>query len=172
MKKGLFALFIVGALLLSGCGTDTASPDNDAPETSDDQTDTNDTDTNSTENEASETVIYEQNGLKIFFKDITAAPEPLIGYYINLRIENTSETDYTVQADDLSVNDIMVPFGNVIFSTDVLAGKTANTYIWVSNTVQLGIEMPITSAEFKFSFIPDGDFASTTYSDIISLPIQ
>lgn len=169
MKKGLFALFIVGALLLSGCGTDADTSNNDTQDTPNNQTDTNDTDTNNTESEVTETVIYEQNGLKIFFKDITAAPEPLIGCYINLRIENTSDTDYMIQTQDVSANDIMIPFGNVIFSCDVLAGKTANTYIWISNTEQLGVEMPVTKAEFKFVVYECEDITNGLVSDNISV---
>ncbi len=95
------------------------------------------------------------DGVKISFTGFSDPPATLQGCYINLRIENTSDTDYTIQCEDLSIDDQMIPIGNYAFSAEVLAGKSLNTYIWAFNFEQLGIERPVTSAECKFYMIPD-----------------
>lgn len=114
-----------------------------------------------------EEIIYESDDLTISFLGFEEPPYPALGYYINLHIENKSDSDYTVQARDLSVDNIMVPFGNVIFSCDVMAKKTANNHIWITGLEENGIATPITSAEFKFVFIKNHDYVNSELSDII-----
>ena len=42
--------------------------------------------------------IADLNGLHVYFNGLEKAPAPAKGYYINLLLENTSDTNYTVQA--------------------------------------------------------------------------
>lgn len=121
------------------------------------------------ESQNNEQVIYDDDGLVISFTGFADAPSPAIGYYINLHIENHSDTDYTIQAEDVSVDGIMVPFSNCIFSADVLAGKVANTYMWITNTEQLGITQTPASAEFTFRFFLGKDMSTWNDSDVISI---
>ena len=95
-------------------------------------------------------LILDQDGIQIYFNGFSEPPYPAKGYYIDLHIENNSSTDYMIQIDNLSVDGYMVPFGNYIFSPEVLAGKKLNDHIWVTGTDELGIELPIKSAEFNF----------------------
>lgn len=95
-------------------------------------------------------MILDQDGIQIYFKGFSEPPAPAKGYYIDLYIENNSDVDYMIQVDDLSVDELMVPFGNYIFSPEVLAGKKLNEHIWVTGTDELGITSPIKSAEFIF----------------------
>ena len=95
-------------------------------------------------------LILDQDGIQIYFNGFSEPPYPAKGYYIDLRIENNADVDYMIQIDNLSVDGYMVPFGNYIFSPEVLAGKKLNDHIWVTGTDELGIELPIKSAEFNF----------------------
>lgn len=114
-------------------------------------------------------VIYDKDGIKITFMGFEKPPAPLLGYYINLKIENTSDIDYTIQTEDVSANDIMVPFGYYAFSCDVAAGKQANDRIWLLNLEQNGITEPITKAEFKLKLFAGGLNGERQVSDIISV---
>lgn len=125
-----------------------------------------------TENAVSEiieTVIYDSEGIKISFLGFEQPPAPLLGYYINLRIENTSEIDYMLQVEDVSSGDIVIPFGSYIFSPEVPAGKTLNDHIWVINLEDLGVVTPLTSAEFRFVLFPNKNLEDKNVSDIISI---
>lgn len=108
------------------------------------------------------TVIMDSNGIKVTYLGIAKNTGLMGGYNINLRIQNASSTNYTVQDNSLSVNGIMAT--SEIFSTEVAAGKTANTAILVYDLAKDGISEPITTAEFKLHvFITDtfeGDFDS------------
>ena len=113
--------------------------------------------------------IADLNGLHVYFNGLEKAPAPAKGYYINLLLENTSDTNYTVQADNLSIGDVSVPFGNYIFSADVSSGKKLNTHIWVVNLDQLGIAEPITSADLSFVLLSDEDLQNGTRSLVTEL---
>ena len=113
-----------------------------------------------------EKTILDRDGLKITFLGFSEAPKPAIGYYINLRIDNMSEKDYTIQIEDVSVGNMMVPFGSYIFSPEILAGKSLNDHIWICNTENLGIT-EIKSAEFSFLLFSDRDFDQQIKCDSI-----
>lgn len=76
-----------------------------------------------TEAPKTESVLFEENGIKIVFKGIG---KDWLGQTAELRIENTSAKNYTVQTRDVSVNGFMV---DPLFSCDVNSGKTANDQI-------------------------------------------
>lgn len=116
-----------------------------------------------------EKLICDESGLKIYFLGFEKAPYPAIGYYINLRIENTSDIDHTVQVRDVSADGIMVPFGNAIFSGEVLAGKTLNDHVWITNTEQLGITELMSSVELKFVIYDNDDITDGLTTDAITI---
>lgn len=113
-------------------------------------------------------LIFEMDGLQIWFTGFSAPPEPLNGYYINFHIENNSDADYVVQADNLSANDTMIPFGFYMFSPEILAGKKLNDRIWILGEENTGLTLPITSAEFNFSILTTG-LERIGESDMISI---
>ena len=123
----------------------------------------------SEENNSDGRLVLDQDGIKIKFFGFKEAPYPAIGYYVNLRVENTSGKDYTIQGQDVSVDGTMVQFTDAIFSPNVLAGKTANDHIWITNTNSNGVTWPISSIELKFVLYPDGDFSNGKTSDTVTI---
>ena len=112
------------------------------------------------------TVVMDENGIKITFLGFEAQQSYLKGYKINLKIENSSSRDYTVQVRNLSVNGIMA---DSVFSSDVAAGKTSNDYIWVMNMEERGITPPVTEAEFSFHVFDTDDWASSFDSSVVTV---
>lgn len=157
MKK-IAVTILALLLLLCACGEPTGGQSTNAGNTNP-ETDTS----------PSDIVIYEKEGLSISFKSFKDAPAPAIGFYVELHIENTTETDYTVQVQDVSANDIVVPFANVIFSPKVLAGKSVNDRIWITNTEKLGIESPLTKVELRFAIYKGDDLGNPSLSDAITI---
>lgn len=169
MKKTNFvfmiaAVFIAVSILLTGCAASTPS---DQPKESDSQGE----ESGNEQNDAGDTeeLVYDKDGLEIYFLGFAEAPYPAIGYYINLRIENTSDIDHTIQVRDVSADGIMVPLANAIFSAEVLSGKTLNDHIWISNTEQLGIEKIMSSVDLKFAIYNGDDVTTPETSDTITL---
>lgn len=115
---------------------------------------------------SSGTVIMEKNNIRVTFMGFAQKGSGLKGYDIKLKIENSSEKNYTVQVRNLSVNGIMA---DSIFSADVAAGKTANDAIWVCNMEERGIEAPITSAEFYLHVFESDTYGGDFDSDIITV---
>ena len=72
-------------------------------------------------NPTSNNVLMDKNGIKITYSGISSGGY-LGGYEIDLKIENSTNTNYTVQVRNFSINNIMC---DNIFSCDVAAGKTA-----------------------------------------------
>ena len=103
MKK-IAVTIIALLLLLCACGEPTGGQSTNAGNTN------SETDAPPSENveQNTDVVIYEKEGLSISFKSFKDAPAPAIGFYVELHIENTTETDYTVQVRDVSANDIVV----------------------------------------------------------------
>lgn len=112
------------------------------------------------------TVVMDENGIKITFLGFEAQQSYLKGYKINLKIENSSSRDYTVQVRNLSVNGIMA---DSVFSSDVAAGKTSNDYIWIMNMEERGITPPVTEAEFSFHVFDTDDWASSFDSSVVTV---
>lgn len=99
---------------------------------------------------ASGTVIVDQNGVKVTYTGIKKSGEFSIGDYdIGLKIENNSNVDLSVSAEDVSLNGMMV---TEYLSGRVAAGKSVITSISTYNLADKGVTAPITSAEFKLRF--------------------
>lgn len=159
-------LFVMCAILFTGCGPSTPSPSTQ-PESS--NSPNVESGNEQGETETSETLVYDKDGIAIYFLGFSEAPQPAIGYYINLRFENTSDIDHTIQVQDVSADGIMVPFANAILSAKVLAGKTLNDHIWISNTEQLGINNMMSSVDLKFAIYNGDDITTPDISDTITL---
>ena len=68
------------------------------------------------------TLIYDNNGIKITYKGIDE-DESMFGPKIKLLIENNTDENYTVQVRDFSINGYMV---DTMFSANISAGKKIN----------------------------------------------
>lgn len=113
------------------------------------------------------TVIMDKGGVKIYYLGIEQKQDGLRGYNIKVQIVNSTDTNYTVQVRDLSLNGIMCP--NVIFSADVVSQKTANSGIWVYNLEENGISAPIKTAEFYFHIFESDSYSGGFDSDVITI---
>ena len=114
--------------------------------------------------ESSDTVIYDQNGIKITAKGLK---DSLMGTDLVLKIENTTDTNYTVQVRDVSVNGYMV---DPMFSCDVAAGKNANGGITILSSELKDNDIDkIEDIEFKFHIFDSDTWSETIDTDIISL---
>lgn len=113
------------------------------------------------------TVVMDKGGIKIIYLGIEQKQDGLKGYDIKVQIVNSTDTNYTVQVRDLSLNGIMCP--NVIFSTDVASQKTANSGIWVYNLEGNGISTPIKTAEFYFHIFESDSYSGGFDSDVITI---
>lgn len=132
MKKFLSILLIFVLILsLSGCGADTGkNPDNGGDNTkgvNDGTDDGKNDDTNDSEDESvtiTEQVLIDQDGIKVTATEIDE--ETLFGSEIKLIVENSTQTNITVQARDVSINNLMI---DSTLSCDVAAGMKANDSI-------------------------------------------
>ncbi len=121
-----------------------------------------------TQPETEQELIFEKDGLKIYFKGFETPTYPAKGYYIKVRIENDSDKNYIIQTDEVSLNDTMLKFGDYIFSPEVLAGKSMNDYIWVINLDERGVEMPIRTVQLRFVTFADDLNSEGEVSDMIT----
>lgn len=114
---------------------------------------------------AKNTVIYEKNDIKITYLGLSYKPDDWwADYRINVKIENNSNEDYTIQVRDLSVNGIMA---EQTFSCDITAGKVAIDEILLDNNSIEKTGSPTEELSFKFIFSDSGwDYV---YSDRISI---
>ena len=117
---------------------------------------------------ANGSVIYDQGGVKITYLGIASMEYG--GEEVKLFIQNASNTDYTIQAADTSVNGIMT---EGMLSCDVMAGKNAydsiefdDYYLKKSNITS------ISSAEFRFRIFEKDNWNDTTDSSIITITKQ
>ncbi len=112
-------------------------------------------------------LIMDSCGVQVYFTGFSAPEsEYLKGYYINLKIVNNGEKEYTIQDRNLSVNGIMA---DSMFSSSVMPGKTAIDKIWVINTEAKGIPLPITSAEFNLHMFDSETYDTVYDSDLIKV---
>jgi len=70
------------------------------------------------------TVIYDEGGVKVTAKSLSL--NGLLGPELDVLIENNTDKNLTIQAQNVSVNDFMI---STIFSSDVPSGKKANDAI-------------------------------------------
>lgn len=99
MKKGLFALFLAIALLLSGCA-DILIMANEGM-----------TDTTNQAESASEEVIFDNDNVKVTYISIDDTHSQDVGYsYLNLRIENKTDKEIWVTMSYCSADKETIPF--------------------------------------------------------------
>ena len=114
-----------------------------------------------------ETLLLDADGLQIYFKGIGS---DWMGTTVNLRIENATDTNLTVQARNVSVNGYMV---DPIFSADVSAGKKANDTMtfFDSDLEEIGIKerSDITDIELNFHWFNSDTWDSSYDSETIKL---
>lgn len=115
-----------------------------------------------TEAPETEKVILEQNGIKITYKGISTG---WIGKEVNLKVENNSDKNYTVQVRNVSVNGYMI---DGIFSCQVNSGKAANDEIsFLNSDFEDNDIESIEELEFNFHIFNDDDWMDSFDSDTI-----
>ena len=104
-------------------------------------------------------VCYDDGGVKIVVKGLSTE-DSWLGPSVIVEVINTSGTDITVQARDVSINGFMIsPF----FSTDVCAGKRAvNGVTFASSDLEANSIETIESVELSFHV-----FDMNSWSDIV-----
>lgn len=156
MKK-ILPLLLAGMLFLAGCSSGNSEPVSVASaETSANSQAEQETDAQ--EVILPETVLYDQNGIRITATGLTT--DSLLGPELNLLVENDSAQNILVQPDYCMVNGYMM---DGLLSTDVAAGKKANDSVdFLRNVLtRCGIET-ITDIELAL-VISDGDTWQTLY---------
>lgn len=111
-----------------------------------------------------EQVLYDENDIKI---TATGLDIGIFGTDLNLLIENNSDTNYTVQSRNTSVNGFMI---EPMMSVDVAAGKKANdqlTFV-ASDFEECGIET-IANIELSFHIFDTETWEETIDSNMISI---
>lgn len=156
MKK-ILPLLLAGMLLLSGCSSGNSEPVSvtSAETSADSQTEQ---ETDAQEVTLPETVLYDQNGVRITATGLTT--DSILGSELNLLVENDSAENILVQPDYCMVNGYMM---DGLLSADVAAGKKANDSVdFLRNVLaRCGIET-ITDITLDL-VISDGDTWQTLY---------
>lgn len=149
MKKRMFVLVMAMCLMFAfcGCGVDMEDGANDKTpvggETGSKEDGGDEGNKKPEKVTLAETVLFEKDGIKV---TATGMEEGFMGTSIKVLIENNSDKSITVQAEDCSINGLMI---DPMFSAEVAAGKKANdeitfmsSYLKESNiTVIKDIEM-------------------------------
>lgn len=108
-----------------------------------------------TKSQDTEIGLVNENGLKIAYTGITKA---YTGSRLNFKLENTSSTNYTVLAEDFSIDGIMC---NAAMVQDVAAGKSAIAEMLVTDTELKKIgQTSLSKFEIAFKY-----YNSDTYTD-------
>lgn len=99
MKLKLFALFLIAAMLLAGCSGDPTA--NGSASTT----------TAATDSAKNEVVIFDNEKVKVTYFGIKEIDVETVGFsYLNLRIENKTDTEVQVMMPSCSVDNETVPF--------------------------------------------------------------
>ena len=99
MKRALFALTLAIALLLAGCGEVSTTNGGDSTESA------------KQEESAKEKVIFDNDKVKVTYTGIKEIDVKTVGYsYLNLKIENKTDTEVRVMMPYCSVDEEVVPF--------------------------------------------------------------
>jgi len=111
-------------------------------------------------------VIYDEGGVKVTAKSLNFTG--LLGPELNLLIENDSDKNITIQAQNVSVNGYMV---STVFSADVPSGKKANdTIVFESWSLEAsGIEK-IAEIELYLNIFETDTWDDYALSDKITIP--
>ena len=110
------------------------TPNSDTEDTSSDEASEESSEDSSTENSSAtptieETVLIDQDGIKITATEYTT--DSIWGDGIALLLENNTENDYTIGCDALIVNDYMI---SDLFVSDIAAGKKSNETMYISSS--------------------------------------
>lgn len=129
MKRVLFALSIVIALLISGCGevSTTNSGDSTAPVKQGETTKESGESTDPTKQEeaAKENVILDNDTIKATYNGVTDMPD--IGYfYVNLKIENKIDKEIWVSLEGGDVDGETVPMIITGMPVYIRSGNSSN----------------------------------------------
>lgn len=111
-------------------------------------------------------IIYEENGLSIYYKGYT---EKNNGVGLDLLIENNSDKSYTIQTRDFYINGYSV---QVAFSPNVKAGKKANDDIRILKSELEKNELSyskVEDIEFNFHVFNSDEWSDSFDSPTISL---
>ncbi len=112
-----------------------------------------------------EKILYDQKGIKITATSLKE--DTFLGPEINLLIENNTNTDVTVQARDVSVNNLMI---EPTFSSDVAAGKKANDSIsFLQDDLERNAIDKIATVELRFIIFNTDTLDTITESDMITI---
>ena len=118
--------------------------------------------------EAETIMLYEENGLKIFYKGLTF--DDLFGdISVNLYIENNCNQDITIHCRDFCINDFVT---DCAFSCDIANGKKANDKIsvWKSDLEANNLTIDnIEKIEFSFHVINEESWDTIFDSPIITI---
>jgi hypothetical protein len=111
--------------------------------------------------------ILNKNGIAISYLGMSKLDSYSEGKQINLKVENNTEFDYTIQIRNLSINGVMC---DSIFSCDVAAGKAAYDEIIIYQSYLDDIHVTsVATAEFNFYAFKDGSVLDNFESDSIQL---
>ncbi len=117
-----------------------------------------------TKTENNDQILYEDDCVKITYKGIEKEASRT---KLNLTIENLSDKGITVQARDVSVNEIM---SKPIFSCDIVAGKKANDNMTFYNLEDDGINN-IETVEFSFHVYESNSHETIVDTEMIKINI-
>lgn len=113
-----------------------------------------------------EQVLVDQDGVKV---TATGMSETLSGLALELKIENNSDKAVTVQPRDVAVNGIM--FSSASFSSDVAAGKTANTELeFYSSELENAGVATIGTMELKIAVVDGESWEDVFTTEQITVP--
>lgn len=111
-------------------------------------------------------VAYEGNGIKIVVKGLSEDAS-IFGPSIVVYIENTGDTDVTVQTRDVSVNGFMV---NAMFSCDIAAGKRAvDTIAFMESEFEKNEITAIEDVELSFHIFDMVDWETIADTEVVTI---
>lgn len=158
-------LFIIGIVALSSSGKDDSKAPVDINGQTGSSTSEQVSNTSNSKVEIEEQVIFEKNSIKVTATSINV--NGLFGADINVKIENNSSANITVQAQSCCVNDVMV---DTIFSADVAIGKTANDSITLSSSdLKAANISTIKDIELALHIFDSDSWETIMDSDIINI---
>lgn len=155
MKNKIISLFILFALVLSACGSDTNSSKSGDNNTAEPE-----------EAKIEETVIYDENDIVITAVDLEY--DGIFRPTLNLLVENNSDKDYIIQCDYATINGFMISYST--FSASVSAGKKSNESIsFFDDAIDDGIITTISDMTFVFYGVDPDTYLREFESEEVSL---
>lgn len=160
MKKILFVLLILPALLLVACdGNNTGNepnPDVSNEEENVAENEVNNEEANVAENESDDKVSFEEEiaddeYLHAIINDVEFVEDDIFGdsYTVHIDLENKTEQKIVVQARDVSADGLMVD-DMVIFSQEIAGEKRAKGKLEI---ISFEEELPALEEELEFKLI-------------------